>query len=461
MHDVFPSASSQGGYARGVRHGGGVMLYANGDRCEACWAAGFIEGTAEYSFASGAVELGRYRSGAEAGEGVAWSSGREQAWKTWDGVRREAVSLQEASEVAARLKGAQLRTEDDARAAMLLEAHAAAGPASPRKPSAISRHSSSLRGMERSIAPPSVPALSHLPLGPGAGPASRPARRDVALPSCCNGSLVASEPASAPSQSSRHPGTPTGLGDSLGESSMGRAPAETSLHPPTPRDLGDSSLGRAHAETSRHPPTPTDLGDSSLGDSSMDRAPSQSSRHPGTPTGLGDSSMVRDAWWDKRTSARASPMPQRAFAPLPQFSALHAPPCSRLSPGRMCFAQQPAWAAQQLGAGAPSPVEGRSPMPPRPPPKDWHTPSSYLQASPVMTSAQPLAPYSSPLVPPMVLPEPRSRAVGPFARISGLGVEVPCSDAAEEEAIIQRLYDEERLAMRRSMSREPTPPDLL
>ena len=51
-------------------------------------------------YASGEVEVGRYKGGARVGEGARWSADRTTAWRLRDGKRGESISLEEAKQIA-------------------------------------------------------------------------------------------------------------------------------------------------------------------------------------------------------------------------------------------------------------------------------------------------------------------------------------------------------------------------
>ena len=56
-----------------------------------------------FRYASGNVEVGRYKADADVGEAAKWSADRQAAWRLQDGKVVEQISLEEAREIAARV----------------------------------------------------------------------------------------------------------------------------------------------------------------------------------------------------------------------------------------------------------------------------------------------------------------------------------------------------------------------
>ena len=52
---------------------------------------------------SACVDVGRFKAGADVGEGAKWSADRATAWRVSDGKSGEAISLEEAARIAERV----------------------------------------------------------------------------------------------------------------------------------------------------------------------------------------------------------------------------------------------------------------------------------------------------------------------------------------------------------------------
>ena len=75
-----------GEYTGGKRDGRGKYMYAaSGDVYEGEYKQGRMEGRGAYLLADGSVEIGRYRAGADHGEGVRWTPDRTQAFRLHNG----------------------------------------------------------------------------------------------------------------------------------------------------------------------------------------------------------------------------------------------------------------------------------------------------------------------------------------------------------------------------------------
>lgn len=78
-------------------------MYSNGDAYEGEYRQGRMEGRGAYLLSDGSVELGRYKAGADFGEGVRWSPDRKTAYRLRSGKVTEEISLEEAARIAGAL----------------------------------------------------------------------------------------------------------------------------------------------------------------------------------------------------------------------------------------------------------------------------------------------------------------------------------------------------------------------
>ena len=67
------------------------------------WSAGVQDGVGTYLYTDGRAEVGEYALHRDKGLGVRWSSDRQQAWRLRGAAVQEALSLEDARVLAARL----------------------------------------------------------------------------------------------------------------------------------------------------------------------------------------------------------------------------------------------------------------------------------------------------------------------------------------------------------------------
>jgi hypothetical protein len=78
-------------------------MYANGDTYEGEYRQGRMEGRGAYLLADGSVEVGRYKAGADFGEGVRWTPDRGKAFRLRNGKVVEEIGLDEGARIAGAL----------------------------------------------------------------------------------------------------------------------------------------------------------------------------------------------------------------------------------------------------------------------------------------------------------------------------------------------------------------------
>ena len=93
----------EGEYKADVKEGRGTEYYATGNRYEGEWKADKWDGRGTFYYAVGTKEVGRYAAGNDVGEAAQWSADGRTAWRVQDGARGEAISLEEAAAIAARV----------------------------------------------------------------------------------------------------------------------------------------------------------------------------------------------------------------------------------------------------------------------------------------------------------------------------------------------------------------------
>jgi hypothetical protein len=404
----------EGEYSRGLRHGSGTMIYSNGDRCQGRWAVGQLDGTATYTYADGAFELGRYRRGVEVDEGVAWNAARGAAWRTEAGAPREAISLAEASDIATKLTSADLRRDDDARAAELLAGNDFLAAHSPRRLPSSPGHDSPRAHSPFALRSDPWPRQS--PAAAPARPAS-PAKR-----------------AGPPSRGLALTGAAAGAGSagsSAGASIVGGSPLVRAAAPVLTSQMCISPLrgengsgwggGTGSREAEARAP-PNDDGAASAGAPGVPAAAVPKSAGEWAPWSAPDGSLPRPPSMPHLASPMYQPMQQQTHPPaqpsrvdLSHTDALLAPPSPVAAPACPPSAP-PALAAQMLWAHPPA-MSSPSVSSPRPP-------LAGLQA-------------------------PRTPDTETVVRFSQRSVE-----EEEEMAILEELYDAERTAIRQSKARE-------
>ena len=91
----------EGEWKAGEREGRGTARFADGNVYEGEFKADKREGRGTYRYADGRVVVSCYAGGARVGEGAGWMADGQTVWRLQDGQPVEAISLEEATRIAA------------------------------------------------------------------------------------------------------------------------------------------------------------------------------------------------------------------------------------------------------------------------------------------------------------------------------------------------------------------------
>ena len=93
----------EGEWKANEHEGHGTYRYASGDVYEGERKAGVRDGRGTYWYATGRAEVSRWVAGEPVGEGAQWSADRQAASRLHDGKVHEAISLEDAQQIAAEI----------------------------------------------------------------------------------------------------------------------------------------------------------------------------------------------------------------------------------------------------------------------------------------------------------------------------------------------------------------------